>query len=275
MHRRMLHEGYLSIGVLAQAAGVTTQTIRVWEMRGLLDSVRTLGGHRLFAPQMRDAAVALATHARRTRLQQLPESAGASSLGLASTGMRIRAARLAHNLTQQSAAKRIGISRSFLAAIERGTAPVSVEMLSRLAHCYGMAMSDFATQRIQQTGRVMRAAERPRTDLGGGVYWEELANPGDAHDLEPALLHIPPGCGSGGVIIRPGENFVFVQQGSLIFSLGNQQDTIALYAGDALIIDSGTATSYRNDGPQTAICLWVELIDKLRANRAVSTPPDR
>ncbi|WP_371786940.1 MerR family transcriptional regulator, partial [Streptosporangium subroseum] len=42
----------LRSGQLAQAAGVNPQTLRYYERRGLLaEPERTLGGHRLYAPQ--------------------------------------------------------------------------------------------------------------------------------------------------------------------------------------------------------------------------------
>ena len=110
----------------------------------------------------------------------------------------------------------------------------------------------------------MRVADRPKTVLAGGVAWEELATPG-GHDMEPALLHIPAGQGSGGPIVRPGADFVFVMTGQLIFALGEHQEEITLATGDAMVVEAGTPVAWRNEGSSLATCLWIELIASLRA----------
>jgi transcriptional regulator with XRE-family HTH domain len=254
-----------SIGSLASATGVSTQTIRVWEKRGLLLSTRTSGGHRIFDESALEKAIELATASRRGR-EQLPPMASSDSLELASTGMRIRRERLKRGLSQQRAAAQIGISRSFLAAVERGESGVSIQTLAKMSDVFGIPMSEFANSSVGSS-RVMRATERPRTVLAGGVTWEELARPGRS-DMEPALLYIPINQGSGGTIVRPGESFVYVLSGSLIFVLGEHQEETRLRAGDALVIEGGTPVAWRNDGNETVTCVWVELIVGIRSRQA-------
>lgn len=251
-----------SIGDLATAAGVSTQTIRVWEKRGFLASSRTPGGHRIFDDATRDKAVELAITARRVR-EQLPPMASSDTLELASTGMRIRRERLKRGLSQQRAATQIGISRSFLAAVERGESGISIQTLAKMSDVFGIPMSEFAAKTSFGSGRVMRVSERPRTVLAGGVTWEELARP-SSNDLEPALLYTPTKQGSGGTVVRPGESFVYLLSGSLIFVLGEQQEETQLGTGDALVIEAGTPVAWRNDGTETSVCVWVELIVGIR-----------
>lgn len=252
-----------SIGVVAKAAGVTPQTIRLWEKRGLVASARSEGGQRLFSEAALRRAVALAAKSRRLKQAEgRRPQASPDAVELASTGMRIKRARLEHGQSQAEAARRIGISRSFLATVERGESGVSTKVLARMADAFGIPMSGFAANRDPHE-RVMRRADRPRTLLSGGVAWEELAAP-SSHDLEPALLHVPAGQGSGGVFVRPGEAFVFMLEGRLDFQLGETSDIIRLDQGDALIIDSGQSFSWSNPGKQPAHCMWVELIGGLR-----------
>jgi transcriptional regulator with XRE-family HTH domain len=253
------------IGRVAEAAGVSTQTVRIWERRGLIHSTRTKGGHRVFTFDMLRRAVELASASRRAREQQLAGTASQQSLELASTGMRIRRARLAKRLSQQDAAQQAGISRSFLAAVERGESGCSVQVLSRLADTFGIPMSRFAPSPAA-AGRVTRVSDRPRTVLADGVTWEELAPPG-SHDIEPALLYMPPGQGSGGPVVRPGEDFLLILKGELVFYLGEHQEEVRLETGDAMVVDGGTPIAWRNPGRKTATCLWVELITTLRKKR--------
>jgi transcriptional regulator with XRE-family HTH domain len=254
------------IGRVAAAAGVSTQTVRIWERRGLIHSTRTKGGHRVFTSDMLRRAVDLASASRRAREQQLPGTASQQSLELASTGMRIRRARLAKRLSQQAAAQRAGISRSFLAAVERGESGCSVQVLSRLADTFAIPMSRFAPNPAA-IGRVTRKSARPRTVLADGVTWEELAPPG-SHDIEPALLYMPPGQGSGGPIVRPGDVFLLTLNGELVFYLGKHREEVRLGTGDAMIVDGGTPIAWRNPGRKVVTCLWVELISTLRKKRS-------
>lgn len=255
------------IGVVARAAGVTTQAIRLWEKRGLLTSTRSDGGQRLFSEAALRCAVTLAAKSRRLRQAETRRpDAAPDAVELASTGMRIKRARLEHGQSQAEAAHRIGISRSFLATVERGESGVSTKVLARMADAFSIPMSGFAAAG-DAPDRIMRKADRPRTLLAGGVAWEELAAP-SSHDMEPALLYVPPGQGSGGVFVRPGEAFVFVLDGALDFQLGDASDTVHLDQGDALTIDPGISFSWSNRGKRPAHCIWVEFIGGVRRKPA-------
>lgn len=248
---------HYSIGAIARAAGVSTQTIRLWEKRGQIESIRSKGGHRLFAAAMLDRAAELAATSRRLR-QTVNRGADpdSDSMSLASTGMRIRSARLERGLSQAEAAQRIGISRSFLATVERGESGVSTRVLTKIAETFEISMTWFAEVKGLD-GRLMRSDERPRTLLSGGVAWEELVAPG-SHELEPAMLSLPPGEGGGGVVVRASEAFVLVLEGSMEFRVGEQMEVLLLDKGDSIIIDPGTPFSWRNPGRVAARCVWVE-----------------
>jgi transcriptional regulator with XRE-family HTH domain len=251
-----------SIGAIARAAGVTTQTIRLWEKRGLITSVRSKGGRRLFTSDALRRAAELAANSRRSRRAVARSEPASDIMGLASIGMRIRRVRIDQGLSQAAAARRIGISRSFLATVERGESGVSTRVLAKFADAFGIPMSWFASAKNPDS-RVMRCSERPRTLLAGGVTWEELVAPG-SHDLEPAMLFVPPGQSAGGVFVRPGEAFVLVLDGTMEFQTGERMESVRLNKGDTLIVDSGTAFSWRNPGRSTARCVWIEFIGAAR-----------
>lgn len=54
----------------------------------------------------------------------------------------IRAARRAQRLSQEKLAARAGIHRTYMSAIERGKANVSLEVASRLAGALGVRLSE-------------------------------------------------------------------------------------------------------------------------------------
>jgi transcriptional regulator with XRE-family HTH domain len=248
-----------SIGDVAKAANVSVHTIRLWEKQNHFTATRTPGGQRVYTDIAMRKAVEHATAQRRSRQNTVKlSSLNRETTELIATGARIKGARLARDMTQAKAAEKIGISRSFLATVERGESGVSVQILARMADVFSIPMSAFSGT-VDATRRVMRAKDRPRTVLAGGVAWEELAQPG-SFDLEPALLYVPAGQSSGGMIVRPGEGFAFVMQGSLTFEFGDTQELLELKTGDAVIIRAGTPYLWCNNGKKTVTCVWLELV---------------
>ena len=119
------------VGEAADAVGVSRQTLRIWERKGLITPQRTPGGQRRFTAQDIQAAKHVANVRRRygwnaaaIRGQaDFVERRGVTS-DLALAG-RVRAMRREVGLTQREAALRAGISRSHLAALERGESSIS------------------------------------------------------------------------------------------------------------------------------------------------------
>ena len=250
---------FFKISELARELGVSTQTIRVWERGGRIPaSRRSAGGQRLYSEDaMREAALEIARGKRTAGAETAVQSRPAGAVELASTGARIKRARMTAGLSQVETASRLGISRTFLSTVERGQSGVSVQTLARMADLFGIQMGDFALL-DKRRGRVVRVKDRPKTVLGGGVTWHELASPG--HALEPAILMVPPGADNGGVVVRTGEIFVLVLTGEITFNLQNPPEALSLKAGDSIILDAGLAHAWRNPGRKPATCVWVEQI---------------
>ncbi len=247
-----------TVGEVAREAGVSPQAIRLWERRGYLAAERSDGGHRLFSEAaLRRAVERMANIKRAQSKARVLSTQARDGIALASTGACVRRARIQSGLSQIEAARRIGISRTFLSAVERGESGVSVQVLARMADVFEIPMSGFAPA-TPARGRTMRVAERPRTVLAGGVTWEELATPG--HDLEPSVLIVPARQDSGGVVVRSGEIFVFLVSGKLAFQFQDAEQATILRSGDAITIAAGTPHAWKNDSPGTAVCIWVEQI---------------
>lgn len=244
---------FVTIGNIAAAAGVSVQTIRIWEKLGHIAASRSAGGQRLFSEAAVRYAAEFAAAARRKKDEsRVRPAAGSPNAELASTGMRIRQARMKKGLSQTKAAATIGISRSFLAAVERGETGVSVRTLSRMADVFSIPMSKFASS-MDRANRVMREADRPRTEIAGGVS-----------DLEPAVLEAPPGQTSGGLVLCPGDIFVFVLEGAFDFQFEDSGESVELAKGDAVTVKAGTPFAWKNSTAGLSTCLWIENITSLR-----------
>ncbi|GLP83029.1 hypothetical protein TUM20984_44490 [Mycobacterium antarcticum] len=134
-------------------------------------------------------------------------------------------------------------------------AAVSARILAAITDALGIASSDLAPPGDPMN--LVRADQRPITVIGGGVTYEELVVGHRA--LEPAILTIPPHCDSGGTLVRPGETFVHVLNGTVTFTLPPSSELIEVHANDSLTIFAATPHIWHNRTPRLARCLWVEL----------------
>lgn len=249
----------LTVSQVAQAVGVSAQTLRVWETKGLLVPARSPGGRRLYSQADLERAGQVARLRRRhgwnsaaigdaASLEQRPSER-------ARIGAIVRAARKERGMTVAELAERVGVSRSFVSAVERGESGVSFQILSQLGQSLDVTLAEFAPRRVGMSSEV-RPDDRLVTVLAGGVTWEELAAPG--HALEPALLLVPPGESSGGPMSRPAENFVFVLEGSLCFALHDEGREVIVERETALTLVAGSTWSWHNGQQTTTRALWVE-----------------
>jgi excisionase family DNA binding protein len=251
---------YYTVGEVADAAGVSAQTIRVWERRGRVRTRRTAGGHRLFDEAALQAAREHASTVRRRAVKE-PQSTGtAPNIGdweVAATGARLRALREGAGLTQKALAERIGVSRSLLSAVERGESAVSMTVFASIAEALGLPASELAPP-MSTTQLVVSAAQRPRTALGNGLTWEELASAG--HTMAPAYMYAAPGASSGGAMLNPRETWFLVLAGQLSMSFGSPEsrDTLVLGTGDSLILPAGQIYEWANEDDVQATVIVVE-----------------
>jgi DNA-binding transcriptional MerR regulator len=257
------HEGttYHLIGEVAKAARVSPQTVRVWERQGLLAPTRSKGGQRLYSEADLQIAQQISQLRRRNGWNPAAIRSAASievpgrRWAHLSLGMRIRMARRDRHLSLAEVAARADISPSFLASVERGVSGVSVQTLNRLADVLDIPPSAFAPS-SDRASNLVRPGERARTVLEGGVIWEELVTPW--HNLEPALLIVPPGASSGGPITRSGEIFIFALAGVLSFELLDEGSQVVTEPGDALVLEAGSTWSWENKASAEARVVWVE-----------------
>jgi DNA-binding transcriptional MerR regulator len=259
-----------TIGDVASEVGVSPQTLRVWEKQGLLVPDRTGGGQRRYDPihveRARQIADLRHKHgwnpaAIRTSLEEPLTSQPTEEHN---DGERLRRARIARGFSLEELAALSATSVAHLSSIERGLDRASTQLVARLTDALGVPMSGLADfKRTDAT--LVRRDERATVVLAGGVKWEELVLPG--HDLEPALLTVPPQGSSGGAYSRSGETFVFVMSGTLRFRIGGgltDHDDVArelhVEDGDSISVPSRTNFSWANSGDLPAQALWIELL---------------
>jgi DNA-binding transcriptional MerR regulator/quercetin dioxygenase-like cupin family protein len=253
--------GYLKIGDVAEATGISASVIRSWEKLGMIHPERTDSHYRLYS---KDDLKILKRARYLSRVRGLNAAAivevlkaqgmvkSARNDGAGAMGMRLRALRVSLHLPLAEVAKAVGISVGFLSAIERSHMSASVGTLRKLARYYKLNILDFF-EPAQSNPFQVRPEERKRLDAGHGVRMELLAWGNTV--MEPHLFTIAPGAGSGESYSHEGEEFLFVVRGALDISLDGQAYT--LRAGDSFYFESNTPHTWRNSGKSETVVLWV------------------
>jgi DNA-binding transcriptional MerR regulator/mannose-6-phosphate isomerase-like protein (cupin superfamily) len=259
------HEGQelFTIGEVATMVGVSQQTLRVWEAKNMLSPVRSPGGQRLYGQDAIKRAQQIVKlrkstgwnpAAISTALAARPDTA--SGGGLPRHGDNLRRARLARNLTLKELSAQVGLSVGTLSSYERGEALISSAIIARLADALLVPLSLLGSSTVPREA-VFRHDALPITVIEGDVIWEELGSQG--HDLEPAILTVPPAQNSGGIYSRPGEIFAYVLEGKLTFTLTNLEPRqFVLRRGDAITVPARTVFEWCNTGAKVARALWIE-----------------
>ncbi len=253
-----------AIGKVARLVGVSHGLLRLWEREGLIYPQRTAGGHRFYTEE---DIVRLRRIVHLRRVDRLNAAAIRRELGYAErpsaperpdarpeTGRRLRALRTGQGLSLAIAAERVGLSTSFLSAVERGQASISLANLFKLADIYGTTVPGLYIA-PQNNQRIVHPADRPRfVDQSGLVVIEDLiTHPGA---LEAQRIEIQAGGGSEEAYTHPGEEFLYVLSGQLDFWI-DENEHYRLQAGDALYLPSTQAHRWRNAQEIPAVVLWI------------------
>lgn len=261
--RGLLHP----IGEAAQLIGVSRGILRLWERERLIKPARTPGGHRLYSS---DDLQRLRQIVRLRRMDGLNAAAIRQQLGppdgssaLASTvpdldlGRRLRALRTEQNLSLAAVAARVGLSVSFLSAVELGQSSISLGNLFKLADAYGTTVPRLGSDFRSGGSHVLRPQDRPRFVAGQGLVVIEdlIVTPGA---IEAQRIEVRPGGGSEETYTHPGEEFVFVLSGEIVFWL-DEKDEYRLQPGDSLFFRSTQPHRWSNETTQPTALLWINV----------------
>ena len=173
---------------------------------------------------------------------------------------RLRAARVAANLSLREVSRRVGISASMLSQIENGHAQPSVATLYALVSTLSLSLDELLTGNAVRGNRpaapVVTADDRATLVMDTGVTWERLT-PGPDPMVDALLVTYPPGSSSssgGGLMSHAGREYGFLLSGRLTVHLGF--DTFVIEAGSSVSFDSAIPHAYINDGTEPARGLW-------------------
>ena len=261
-----MNEAYYRVGDVARRLGCSPAAVRLWEREGIVTPRRSPKGHRIYDEEdlerLRRAyylrSVEKLNVAAIKKLLDGVDSPSRqrSQPRLFPLGARLRALRKERGLTLEGVATSIGLSTSFLSALERGQSNTTVATLRRLLSLYGTTLD--AVMRAggrPRVGRVTHAGKRQRiSERFRGVIVEQLTN-GPA-EMEAQLFSVEPGGGSQGAYAHEGEEFIYVLEGRLHLRLGISEH-YRLVPGDCAYYPSTLEHEWWNAGDTVSRLLWV------------------
>lgn len=256
-----------SIGETARLLGVSTGMLRLWERERLIQPRRTPGGHRLYSS---DDLQRLRHINRLRRIDRLNSAAIRQVIGPPDQiehvtspapdlelGRRLRALRTKRKLSLAALAEIVGLSVSFLSAVELGQSSISVGNLFKLAEALGTTVPGLGSDDRTQDRRVVHPAERPRYIAGQGrvVIEDLIATPGA---IEAQRIELAPNGGSEESYAHSGEEFIHVLSGQVTFWI-DERDRYDLREGDSLNFRSTQLHRWQNTAAIPAVVLWINV----------------
>jgi transcriptional regulator with XRE-family HTH domain len=171
-------------------------------------------------------------------------------------GRRLREIRMGRGLSLQDAARRAGLSKSFLSEVEQGRVSPSVASLTKIAAALGIPIGSlFEDQR--SVGRLVRASERARLHYPVRGVTDYLLSPDLSGKLQVLYSVGAPGTSSGPKLYthEADEECVVLLKGSLEIRVGDE--TYVLEPGDAITFPSRTPHGWRNIGCEPTESIWI------------------
>ena len=171
-------------------------------------------------------------------------------------GAQVRAVRQRRGLSLRALAQICELSPNTISLVERGITSPSVSTLHRLATALRVPITSFFEERPDRVEAILlRAGERPRTG-SGSVLLESLGTALEDQTLEPFVVTLKPGAGSGRrAIVHVGHELVYCLAGEIEYVVNDQICRLA--AGDSLLFEARLPHRWRNPVQEPAVFLLV------------------
>jgi transcriptional regulator with XRE-family HTH domain len=169
---------------------------------------------------------------------------------------RLREVRQERGLTLAQVSTATGISRSFLALLEKGESDISLGRLLPLLEFFKLSMADVLQWDDGERDEVVRAGEAPflfTIAQGMDAY---LAAPDRGRPFLPVLVVYKPGASMSQYSEHDGDEFFFLIEGSLRISF-QDSDPVVLRSGDSFFFSSRRAHLIATDGDSVARALVI------------------
>jgi transcriptional regulator with XRE-family HTH domain len=182
--------------------------------------------------------------------REKPLSSSGPTRELPNVGAAVRRLRQRRGMSLASLASASGISRSFLAAVERGDSDISVGRLAQIAHVLGKDVATILGFAGQRPGpEYVRAEEQLRLPRGKGV--EFIATRVPRTNLEILVASFAAHSRQDETLAQPGVDVMYVIDGDLILEFDGEDYPVR--ESECVVWPSTEpGTVIRNDSDQPA-----------------------
>lgn len=157
-------------------------------------------------------------------------------------GAALRRLRQRRGMSLNALATQSGVSRTFLAAVERGESDISVGKLALVAHVLGKDVAALLGFADRSPGpEYVRADEQRRVSRGSGVEFTVTRVPHTS--LEILVATLPPHTESDETLAQPGLDVLYVVDGEVTL----------VYDGDDYPIQENECIVWPSSKPRTTI----------------------
>ena len=180
---------------------------------------------------------------------------------VSSIGPKLRDLRLQRGLSLQQLAERADVSAAAIHKIEKSGMVPTITTLLKLAGALNRSISYFVDEETEQNGPavLVRADERRIVYTSHlGIDLAGISGPYGRFFLAGAVATLEPGASSGdNPMEHPGEELVFVLEGSMEFEVDGQDYRLA--EGDSVHFRTDRPHRWKNPGKRPARAVWMAL----------------
>ena len=184
-------------------------------------------------------------------------------MNLVELAQRIKSCRLDQRLTIEAVAAQCGLTRSWLSKVENFRVTPSLPALGRIAKALGVSVSELVEglderpQLVVIRNNERNVVQRDHSPRNRSIY-ESLAHKRMNRVMDPFLITIPGGVSREKALTHEGEEFLYVQSGSVQFEYDGE--IAALRTGDSLYFDANVPHRLLNPNkrPAKVLCVFSE-----------------
>ncbi|WP_289139495.1 helix-turn-helix domain-containing protein [Brevibacillus reuszeri] len=163
---------------------------------------------------------------------------------------KIRELRTQQNMTLKELSAKSGLSISFLSQVERGNSSLAITSLQKIAEVLNVPITAFFEEQ-QNSQYFVPESDRKQFQIeGSSAIYVRLGGDFTGRALEPFHVTLHPGQKQEVVFNHPGEEFYYVIEGQVIFTVDGQE--YHLTKGDSIHFPSTLDHTWFNPTEEAA-----------------------
>lgn len=170
-------------------------------------------------------------------------------------GQRIKALRVAQQMTQEELANRTDLTKGFISQLENDATSPSIETLTQILDVLGVSLADFFREYKSERvvfGRVARVLASESNDK---IRFELLVPRAINRSIDPALVTMHPGSRTDVDKMHEGEEFGYVISGEIVLVLDGIEHRVK--AGECFSFYPTAPHWVENRAEREAKLIWV------------------